>query len=62
MVREIRVGDFFIEKEMKSRQTGVILEVKRDPEGDGVVRVLLSGGRMEGWSYRNFLNFHEVYR
>jgi hypothetical protein len=62
--RDVKVGDFFCEK-VKSvfgKKTGVVLEVHRDPEGDGVVKLLMNDGRTEGWSYRGFLNFYRVYR
>lgn len=76
MVREIRVGDFFHERKFlhgwdrekplfpgdKKKRSGMVLEVHRDPEGDGVIKVLLSGGGTEGWGYRAFLEFHDVYR
>ena len=66
MIGDVRVGDFFCEK-VKSvswKKTGVVLEVDRDPEGggDGVVKVLVNDGHTEGWSYRGFLQFYNVYR
>ena len=66
MIGDVRVGDFFCEK-VKSvswKKTGIILEVDRDPEGggDGVVKVLVNDGHTEGWSYRGFLQFYNVYR
>jgi hypothetical protein len=66
VIGDVRVGDFFCEK-VKSvswKKTGIILEVDRDPEGggDGVVKVLVNDGHTEGWSYRGFLQFYNVYR
>ena len=66
MIGDVRAGDFFYEKVKSTfgKKTGVVLAVNRDPEGgdDGVVKLLMSDGRTEGWSYRGFLNFYQVYR
>jgi hypothetical protein len=64
VIVDVQVGDFCHEK-VKSvswMRNGIVLEVHRDPEGDGVVKLLLSGGRTEGWSYRSFLAVYDVYR
>ena len=66
MIGDVRVGDFCHEK-VKSvswMRNGIVMEVNRDPEGggDGMVKLLLCGGRTESWSYRGFLQFYTVYR